>query len=357
MAARQLASAKKSAILLAYGLPYTAQSQELGTAAANLAILAGIPGRAGSGLYLCGEKANSQGAIDLGILPGQGAFGAQGMLAAAASGELSALYVVAEDPLTSYPDRKKTESALDKVPFLVVQDIFLSATAQQADVVLPAASFAEKEGTFTNAERRIQRVRQGIPLPGEARTDFAIFEMLAARLAKQVSYTGPQAVFAQIAATVPGYAGIDFQEIGPQGMVWGGETLAVSRRKLVPAAGSRAVEAAYQLITGSTLYHSGTVSTRAKGPLAVVPAPYVEVGREDARTLGVQEGDLLTLKANGVGDQASGQGRSAACRKGFCLPLPFRQCRSQSPLHRPDGHPGGSRQVSSGRRGHGMPQV
>ena len=100
-AARQLAGAKKSAILLAYGLPYSAHSRELGIAAANLAILTGNAGREGSGLYLCGEKANSQGAIDLGILPGKGGLGARAMLDAAAAGKLCALYVVGEDPLSS----------------------------------------------------------------------------------------------------------------------------------------------------------------------------------------------------------------------------------------------------------------
>ena len=78
---------------------------------------------------------------------------------------------------------------------VVVQDLFLSPTAQKADVVLPAASFAEKDGTFTNAERRVQRVRPGIPSPGEAKTDFAILALLTARLGGQVGYTGPAAVF------------------------------------------------------------------------------------------------------------------------------------------------------------------
>jgi NADH-quinone oxidoreductase subunit G len=168
--------------LLAYGLPYSAYSRELGIAAANLALLLGIPGRDGSGLYLCGEKANSQGAIDLGILPQAGGLGAQAMLEAAGGGKLNALYVVGEDLLTSYPDRGKVEKALDNVPFLVVQDLFLSPTAAKAHVVLPAASFAEKDGTFTNAERRIQRVRPGIPLPGQAKSDGAIFAGLSEKL-------------------------------------------------------------------------------------------------------------------------------------------------------------------------------
>jgi len=295
-AAHKLAKADKAAILLAYGLPYTAKAKELGIAAANLAILLGLPGKAGSGLFICGEKANSQGALDLGMLPAAGALGAQAMLDAASAGNC-ALYIVAEDPLSSYPDQGKVDAALSKAPFLVVQDVFLSATAQKANVVFPAVTFAEKEGTFTNAERRIQRVRSGIKSPGEAKTDLAIFEKLLAKLGGQVAYTSPAAVFAAITKAVPAYAGIDFNAIGPQGVVWGGETLAISKKNVVPVEGATAVKGKYCLVTGSALYHSGTLSTRAKGPLAVISEPYVELGSEDAKALKINEGDMVTVKA------------------------------------------------------------
>jgi len=299
-AAKQLAEAGKVTILLAYGLPYQGQNKELATAAANLALLAGVVGAEGSGLFLCGEKANSQGAIDLGVLPQGGALGAQAMIAAAADGKLDALYVVAEDPLSSYPDRDNVAKALEKVPFLVVQDLFLSSTAAQADVVFPAASFAEKDGTFTNAERRIQRVRPGIPSPGEARTDGAIFSALADKLGSSLAFTGPAAIFAEIGKDVPAYAEFSFNEIGPQGVVWGGETLQPATRKLVAVAGGQTVDGAFKLVTGSALYHSGTVSTKAKGPMAVLPEAYVELCREDAAELKVEDGDLLKVSANGT---------------------------------------------------------
>jgi NADH-quinone oxidoreductase chain G len=298
-AARQLAGAKKSAILLAYGLPYTANSKELGLAAANLAILSGNLDKAGSGIYLCGEKANSQGAIDLGILPGAKGLGAQAMLAAAKAGELSALYVVGEDLLTSYPNQPLVAAALDKVDFLVVQDLFLSPTAEKADVVLPATSFAEKDGSFTNAERRIQRVRPGIPSPGEARSDFAIFQLLAERLGSS-NATSPAAVCAQLGSLAADYNGLNLQALGPQGQVWGGEALAVNKRRVVAVAGGQAIESRFQLITGSALYHSGTMSTRAKGPQAVVAEPYLEFGREDAKELALKDGDRVKVKGNGV---------------------------------------------------------
>ncbi|MDT8443104.1 MAG: NADH-quinone oxidoreductase subunit NuoG [Desulfuromonadales bacterium] len=299
-AARQLAGAKNAVILMAYGLPYQGFNKELAIAAANLSLLVGIPGRPGSGVYLCGEKANSQGAIDLDILPQGDGLGAQAMLSAAAESKLDALYVIAEDPLSSYPDRDKVAKSLEKIPFLVVQDLFLSPTAQQADVVLPATSFAEKDGTFTNAERRIQRVRPGIPSPGEARTDGAIFAALAGKLGNPLAFTGPAAIFAEIGKQVPAYAAFDFNEIGPHGVVWGGETLQPPKRRLVVAGAGKTAEGEFKLVTGSALYHSGTISTKAKGPMAILAEPYVELGREDAKELKVADGDLVKVAGNGV---------------------------------------------------------
>ncbi len=299
-AAKQLAEADNAAILMAYGLPYQGLNKELATAAANLAMLTGVAGKEGSGLFLCGEKANSQGAIDLGILPTGSGLGAKAMLSAAAEGKLDALYVVAEDPLSSYPDRDSVAKALEKVPFIVVQDLFLSPTAAQADVVFPAASFAEKDGTFTNAERRIQRVRPGIKSPGEARTDGAILTALAGKLGNSLAFTGPAAVFAEIGKAVPAYAEFNFNEIGPQGVVWGGETLAPASRKLAAVKGGVVVDGDFKLVTGSALYHSGTVSTKAKGPMAVLPEPYLELCREDAAALKVADGDVVKVAGNGV---------------------------------------------------------
>ena len=233
-------------------------------------------------------------------MPQGNGLGAPAMLAAAADGKLDALYVVAEDPLSSYPDRDSVAKALEQVPFLVVQDLFLSPTAEQADVVLPAASFAEKEGTFTNAERRIQRVRSGIKSPGEARTDGAILTALAGKLGSSLSFTGPAAIFAEIGKEVPAYAAFNFNEIGPQGVVWGGETLQPVSRKLLAVAGGAPVAGDFKLVTGSALYHSGTVSTKAKGPMAVLSEAYVELCREDAAQLEVADGDLVKVSGNGA---------------------------------------------------------
>lgn len=298
-AAKALVGAKRSAILLAYGLPYTAQSKEIAIAAANLAILCGNVDKEQSGLYLCGEKANSQGAVDLGIFPAADGMGAQQMLEAAGQGKLSALYVVGEDPMTSYPDRSKVEKAFATADFVVVHDLFLSPTAELADVVLPAASFAEKNGTFTNAERRIQRVRSGVPSPGEAKTDYDILSLLASRFGETVSYTGPEALFSALADEA-GYTGIGYEQIGPQGAVWGGESLSVNKKVLVAVDGAKPVEGDFVLLTGSALYHSGTMSTRATGPQAVLGEAYVEFNFEDAKALKIEDKALVSIKADGV---------------------------------------------------------
>jgi NADH-quinone oxidoreductase chain G len=300
--ARELANAKNAAIVVAYGLPYTAYSKEIAVAAANLALLTGIAGRDGSGLYLCGEKANSQGAVDLQIVPGPAGLGAQQMLNSAADGKLPVLYLIGEDPMVTYPDQGMVKKGLEK-PFLIVQDLFLTDSAKYADVVLPAASFAEKDGTFTNAERRIQRLRAGIKSPGEAKSDFAVFQLLLGKLKKTAPAT-PAAAFGELTGEVAGYADIRYEQIGAQGEVWGGETLVPAKKVLIPVAGMEPLKADYQLLVGSALYHSGSISTRSKGPMSVCPEAYIELSREDAAIFGVATGEMIQLKADGVAIQA-----------------------------------------------------
>ena len=173
----------------------------------------------------------------------------------------------------------------------------MSPTAQKAHVVLPAASFAEKNGTVTNAERRLQQLRSAIPSPGEARTDFAILQGLLTGFGQDAA-AAPADVFGQLCAATDQYRGIDLEMIGPQGYVWGGDILTPITRNLVPVAGTQPVDAEYQLLVGSSLYHSGTVSTHAKGPQAVVAEAYIEFGREDAKALNIQEGDLVKLRTD-----------------------------------------------------------
>ncbi len=227
-------------------------------------------------------------------MPGTNGLGARQMLASAAAGDIKALYIVGEDPLASYPDKAQVESALEK-SFLVVQDLFLSASAEKADVVFPAGSFAEKDGTFTNAERRIQRLRAGIKSPGEANRFRHLRQLLDAVGAKAPA--NPVEAFTALTAETANYKDITLDMIGAEGYVWGGETLKPVKKQLVAVGGGKTMDDAYQLLVGSALYHSGTVSVHAKGPMAVVPEPYIEVSRDDAAELNLEEGDKLKLKA------------------------------------------------------------
>ena len=142
------------------------------------------------------------------------------MIGAAQKGRLKALYIVGENPVLSEPDTNHTTEALSELETLVVQDIFLTETAQLADVVLPAASFAEKSGTFTSTERRVQRVRKAIDPPGAARPDWEIVSALSARLGYSMSYENSAEIMAEIARLTPTYGGISHARLGSGGIQW-----------------------------------------------------------------------------------------------------------------------------------------
>ncbi len=184
------------------------------------------------GIFPLGSAGNSQGSIDMGVLPnlrpGQRLLdsitqasdltGSQ-MMEAAASGQLKALYVAGLDPAAADEGGQAIE-ALSQAGFLVVQDIFLTATAKLAHVVLPAASFAEKGGTLTNLERRVQRLTAAVPCPGQAKPDWQILVDVARSLGASWSYAGEAGIFEEIAASVPLYSGLRFDDLGAQGERW-----------------------------------------------------------------------------------------------------------------------------------------
>ncbi len=157
------------------------------------------------------------------LLPGQkktgaGLGGAQ-MMKAAAQGRMKAMYLVGVDPVGG-PDPDAAGAALSKVGFLVVQDLFLTATARLAHVVLPGASFAEKDGTVTNLERRVQRLAAAVPCRGKARPDWEIIAAVATSLGAGWDYPGASDVLAEIAKTVPQYRGMSYESLGLDGRQW-----------------------------------------------------------------------------------------------------------------------------------------
>ena len=293
--AKDYAAAEKALIILPIGLGYPGHTAQLAQACANLAILTGKFGKEGCGLLVMGEKNNSQGAADLGIYPKGGGLTAAGIIDGCAAGSIKTLYVAGENPVVSYPNRAKVEKALDQVEFLIVADLFLTETAQLADVVLPACSFAEKNGTFTSLGRRLQKVKKAIKPIALSKSDFEIMGAIYAALGGK-EYKCQGELFTEIAASVPAYAGLTQAALSDEGKVLpvllDAKLVPVAAPAVAPVAGKMA------LITGSALYHSGTMSRYGEGPMLICPTAYAEICEADAKALKIVEGDRVTVKSD-----------------------------------------------------------
>ena len=290
--AKDFAGAEKALILLPIGLGYPGHGSALASAAANLAILTGKIGKEGSGLLIMGEKNNSQGAADLGIHPKSTGLAAGAIIDACSLGNVKTLYVAGENPVVSYPNRAKIEKALDQVEFMVVADMFLTETAQLADVVLPVCSFAEKSGTFTSLGRRVQKLQKAIKPIGLSKSDFEILDAVNDALGGG-KYGCQGVIFKEIASSVPGYEGLTQAGLGCEGAIVpvaiAAKLVPVSAKAQVPVAGKLA------LVTGSALYHNGTMSRFGEGPMHVCPEVYAELSTLDAAEMKIVEGDLVTV--------------------------------------------------------------
>ncbi len=341
-AARAFAGAKKAVILISTGQASDRQDPVLARAAANLALLTGNLGKAGSGIFLLGEKNNAQGALDMGVVPGllpgyadlrdpaersrfeqswkmsipaEPGMGALEILTAAESGKIKGLYIAGENPAGNYPDVGRVQKALAGLDFLVVQDCFLSATASLAHVVLPAVTFAEKEGTYTNSERRVQRVRPALKSQGEARPDLWIFQELAKRLGAAWNSASPGEVMEEIRRLVKIYGGMDFSRLeSPRGLPWpcpspdqpGTEVLYADgfprgKARFLPSldGSDEGLDPEYPLtlLTGPVLFHSGSLSAHSPGLLKIRGENSVEVHPEDAGKIGLADGENAVLES------------------------------------------------------------
>lgn len=275
---------------------------------------------------------NTRGAQDMGLLPdtypgyagmdvtGFGEWGDElprtpgmstGEMLAAEEGTLKALYIMGANPAVAFPDGHLAVGALRRVEFLVVQDLFLTPTAREADVVLPAASFAEKDGTFTSLEGRVQRVRRAIDPPGQARADWEILTDLAVRLGAPWSYLSPAEIAREIARLVPLYAPLNYvvldlpvsnlmvrvedrsETIGPGAGPEGG-----ARRGRAQGGGPSG-DYPFVVMVGEMLFHSGTLSPWADEMRRLAPHSYVEIAAEDAARLGIADGERVRLVSPG----------------------------------------------------------
>jgi formate dehydrogenase alpha subunit len=343
-AARAYATAPAGAIIYSMGITQHTTGTDNVLSLANLAMLTGQIGRPGTGVNPLRGQNNVQGACDMGALPNvlpgyqavsdekvrakfAAAWGAElpdepgltvvEMIHAAARGQLRAIYVMGENPMLSDPDTTHVGEALRALDFLVVQDIFLTETAQLADVVLPAAAAAEKDGTFTNTDRRVQRVRQAVEPPGQARPDWQIICQIAERMGKPMSYPSVAAIQDEIASLTPIYGGITYDRLEREGLQWPCPTRdhpgtpILHRQRFTRGKGKfHAVEfiparelpdAEYPLLlsTGRLLqhFHTGSMSRRSAVLDEIIPHGAIEIHPQDAAKLGVSDGEYVTVES------------------------------------------------------------
>jgi len=232
-------------------------------------------------------------------------------------GIIKFIYVMGENPMVSEPDLNHFEKSLENLDFLVVQDIFLTETAEKADVVLPATCYAEKEGTFTNSERRVQRIRKAVDAPGEARPDWEILNDIMARLGYQNTFTSAKEVMDEFASVTPKYGGISYERIEEVGLQWPcpapdhpgtkylhKETFAKGIGTFHPIKYLDPAEIPneeYPLIltTGRILYHfhTRTMTGKEEGINNIAGKSYVEISPATASNLGVADKELVSVSS------------------------------------------------------------
>ena len=343
-AARLYAQSLNSSILYAMGITQHVTGTNNVLALANLSMATGQIGKPFSGVNPLRGQNNVQGACDMGGLPNvytgyqrvddevvrqkfekawstplssHPGLTLMEMMKGIAAAKVKALFILGENPLLSDPNANKVKEELKHLDLLVVQDIFLSETAELAHIVLPGVSFAEKDGTFTNTERRVQRVHKAIEPIGNARPDWQIICDLSSRLGYPMKYHSSGEIMDEIAALTPSYGGIHYERLGNLGLQWPCPTSdhpgtpflhkdRFTRGKgkfhVTPYASPPELpdeEYPFLLTTGRVLYHYHTlISRKSKGLSEIYPEGVIEINPEDAFRLGIQPDNGLVEVAS-----------------------------------------------------------
>jgi len=345
-AARIYATSKPATILFyTMGITQHSHGTDNVLATANLAMLTGNVGKPSTGVNPLRGQNNVQGACDMGSLPNvypgyqavsdpairekfQAAWGCElspspgltlvEIFDAAYRKEIKAIYLIGENPTLSDPDAQHVQEALSRLDFFVAQDIFLSETAKLAHVVLPAASFAEKDGTFTNTERRVQRVRKVVEPIGDSRPDWWIVCQVAKKLdTKGFDYSDPSDIMEEIRNLTPSYGGINYRRLENGGLQWpcpsddhpGTPILHTNiftrgKGRFIPlkyVPSDEMPDEDYPLIltTGRSLYHfhTGTMTRKVSGLNIIEPEGVVEMSPQDASQLSIAQGDKVKVSS------------------------------------------------------------
>ena len=343
-AARLYGKSRRAGLFYTMGITQHACGTDNVKAVANLATLTGNIGREFTGVNPLRGQNNVQGASDAACLPNvfpgyqkldtpeirqkfEQAWGvtlsakvgltATEMMDAAVSGKLKALYIMGENPIITDPNMHHTIKALDSLDFLVVQDIFMTETALLADVVLPATCSFEKDGTFSNTERKVQRVRKAVDPPGLAKDDLAIIAALSGALGYPMENLTPEKVMEEFGRLWPALGGITYDRIEKNGLAWpcptkdhpGTEYLykdGFPRGKVPfavvpfsPPAEVTSEQYPFILTTGRNLfqYHSGSMTRRVGAIESHAGEAYVEVNPADSAKLGIENGDMIRVSS------------------------------------------------------------
>ncbi len=344
-AAITYATNKPSTIYYGMGITQHRNGTKLVQALVNLALITGNIGKPGAGICPARGQNNVQGACDMAALPDfypgyrrinpenakvmeelwgvkvpeeKGLFSTE-MWMEAQLGKIDFLYVMGENPLIAEPGYHRILRAMRKIDFIVVQDIFLTETAKQADLILPAALWAEKTGTMTNTERRVQLFHKVVDPPGEAKTDLEIMLMLYKELGATPLYDGPESVFEEIRRVIPTYRGITYERLRETryGIQWpcpdenhpGTPILHTEKfptkdgkARIIPVRPEVTVRTTkdypYLLISGRliTHYNTGTMTRRILELLLKESSSVLTISPEDARELDISDGDIVELE-------------------------------------------------------------
>jgi formate dehydrogenase alpha subunit len=343
--ARLYAKAGVASILYCMGITQHTTGTDNVKSLANLAMLCGNLGVEGGGVNPLRGQNNVQGACDLGGLPNvftayqsvtddsarktlenkwdisglssKVGLTATEMIPAAHDGTIKAFYIMWKNPLVSDPDLAHAKAGFDNLDFIVVQDMFLTETAQLADVVLPARCFAEKDGTFSNTERKVQRIREAVTPPGEAKYDWEITCEIATRMGYAMSYENSEEIMKEIAQVTPSYGGISYERIEKEGLHWpcldenhpGTPRLHVGQfpkgrgqfHAIDYIAPNELPDDDYPLAltTGRILYHyhTGTMTRKSEGLNEIAPENFIEISAVDASNLGLSENDMAKVSS------------------------------------------------------------
>ena len=342
-AAKMYTSTEKAGIFYTLGITEHITGTENVMNLANLAMLTGHLGKENAGINPMRGQNNVQGACDMGALPNtypgyqkvdneevaeffeevweapvsrKIGLKIPEMFDAAIAGDLKGMFIMGEDPVLTDPDANHVKKAFESLDFLVVQDIFLSETAKFADVVLPASCYAEKDGTFTNTERRVQRVRKAVEAPGEAREDWKILCEIGQRLGgKGFRFLNPEEIFDEIAKTTPSYRGMDYKRIDKNGLQWPCPTkehpgTPYLHKGVFPNGKGVMMPADYKepdemvcedypmlLSTGRMLYHYN-ITTRFSPSLDEIrPYELAELHPEDAERMKIEDGEIVRVSS------------------------------------------------------------